>query len=102
MLPGLHIPGLGEESEGEADEEREDGEADAEAGERGHVLHVALGPGELAHVAHAARGGVDPGPVLLRQAPALAAHAHRHARHGAGLGQQQENIFKLSIDKTYL
>ena len=56
ILPWLHIPGLGEQSECEPDEDRQEAEAHPEAGQSGHILHVTLSPREVTHRPHVTRG----------------------------------------------
>ena len=51
-----------EQSECEPDEHRQEAEADPEAGQRGHVLHVTLRPREVTNRPHVTRGR----PVYIR------------------------------------
>ena len=51
------MPGFRKESECEPDEHGEEAEADPQAGQRGHVLHVTLRPREVTHRPHVTRGG---------------------------------------------
>ena len=56
------MSGFGEESECEPDEHSQEAEADTEAGQSGHVLHVTLRPREVTHRPHVTRGR----PVFIR------------------------------------
>ena len=50
------MSGFGEESQREPDEDGEEAEADPQAGQRGHVLHVTLRPREVTHRPHVTCG----------------------------------------------
>ena len=56
------MSGFGEESECEPDEHSQKAEADTEASQRGHVLHVTLRPREVTNRPHVTRGR----PVYIR------------------------------------
>ena len=53
---------FGEQSECEPDEHSQEAEADPEASQRGHVLHVTLRPREVTHRPHVTRGR----PIFIR------------------------------------